>query len=106
MTHRSHQVNALGLLLSQQQFHIHIACIHIVLCWWYAFGTQRLIDGGEHRDIGHRCIGRLDMRNHVHLLVLTGFRQVHFIADPVQVAFRAVAHLRIIRGIMTLGVGG
>ena len=53
----------------QQQFHLHVASIHIVRLWRDVAGAQRLIDGGQHRDISDRRIGRLDMGNHVRLLV-------------------------------------
>ena len=104
-THRPHQANALGALAFQQHAHIHIARIHQVLPWRHAFVHECLLDGWQPLDIGDWRIGRLHVRNHLDLLFVTGLGQMHFIADPTHVTFRAVAHLRIIRGIMALGVG-
>src|SRR5206468_12990885 len=71
-----------------------------------SFPTRRssdlecLLDGWQPLDIGDWRIGRLHVRNHLDLLFVTGLGQMHFIADPTHVTFRAVAHLRIIRGII------
>ncbi len=50
-------------------------------------------------------MGRYHMGNQMHLLLVTALGQMHFVADPTPVPFRAVTRLGIIRGIVPQPTG-
>src|SRR5262245_65412001 len=56
------------------------------------------MDGGKHMIIGRCSGGRLDIDNQMRSRGVTGFREMHLVADPLHRTLGAVTSLWVIRG--------
>jgi len=63
------------------------------------FRGERLLDGLGHGHIRHRCLGRLDVRNHVECRLITGLSHMHFVPRPGDTPFIAEVRVGVIGGV-------
>jgi hypothetical protein len=56
------------------------------------------MDLGGRRTVGGRAGGGLDVRDQVRQVILTGFREMHFVPDPLRGVLAGVVGFRIIGG--------
>src|SRR4029077_15028208 len=56
------------------------------------------MDGGKHMIIGRGSGGGRDIDNQMRSRGVTGFREMHLVADPLHRTLGAVTRLRVIRG--------
>jgi hypothetical protein len=86
----------LVLLRGHQEVGIHIAAVEQMGARQQVACGQILDDGRAHRTIGRCRRGREHLRNQIGVLWLTGLGEVELIADPLRVAFRAIAGLKLV----------
>ena len=80
--HRSNQVNRMSVAAVQNPFRADVARIHQVLGWQQITCGQIGLNGVERVVILLRGWGGGDLGNQVRQLVLTAFRHVDLVADP------------------------
>jgi hypothetical protein len=93
----AHDIDLMVGLSGDQEFGIDIAAVEQVHAGEEVALRQVLVDGGAHDAIrcGRRCGDHLG--DEMGLVIITGFGEVDLIADPLQVTFRTVPGVSIVR---------
>jgi hypothetical protein len=73
---------------------VNLARINEMFLRGNLFLGERLLDGRGHGHIRHRCLGRLDVRNHVECRLITGLGHRHFVPRPGDTPFIAAVGVR------------
>lgn len=68
-----------------------------MLCREEFAGGQVLVHGRDNGAVGGRCWGRLNLSDQVWRILITGFRQMHLVANPFGGALFAILRLNIVR---------
>jgi hypothetical protein len=93
---RTDQIDLVVLLTLEQQFSIHVACIHHMLLREQIFALETFVNECCSRIEGNRSGGRFDMGDQVRTVFFTAFGQMDLLSHPGGRALFAVMRLEIV----------